>query len=97
MIKTLKLNKKHLSDPLHLLLSIGAKSETKNEVFPWKVFMNAKDYKKMEKLLTLKYKKSNPYSNLKRIKAAVGLQLLNYGPVEVKTGIQEGYAIYVQE
>ena len=96
MIKTLKLSKKHLSDPIHLLVSIGA-VENENELLPNKVFMNVKDYKKMKSLLKARVKKEKPYLPSKKIETTVGMHLLNYGPVDVKFGVQEGYAIFIKD
>lgn len=96
MIQTLKLTKKHLTDPVHLLKSIGAVSKNENKAFPEKVYMNLKDYNLMRKLISQKLKKQKPWLHSKAIKNAVGLHLLNYGPVEVKKGIEKGYAIYIK-
>lgn len=97
MIKTLKLNKKHLSDPIKLLIDIGAKDEKKNQVFPEKVFMNLKDYNVMKKMLAQRVKKGSPYLTSKKVNELVGLHLLNFGPVEVKRGVEQGYVIYIQD
>ena len=95
-MKILKLTKKHLSDPLALLLNIGAKDDKTNQVFPGKVYLNLKDYNVLKKTLTKELKIKLPYLNSRKIKSKVGLTLLNYGPVEVKHGIEQGYAVYIE-
>ena len=50
----------------------------------------------MKKLLTQIVKKKCPYFHSKKVNSTVGLHLLNYGPVEVKNGVESGYAIYIE-
>lgn len=53
-------------------------------VFPYCAFVSPKTYKTMEKKITAEFKKKYNYLNKKSLDAAVGLHMLNLGPVVLK-------------
>ena len=90
-MKSVKITKQMLKNPEVLLKKAGAVHG--NQAFPSQVFMNDKDYKKLEKNLKQAFRKQYPFLVQRKIDSSVGMMLLNLGPVNLKNGIQEGYLL----
>jgi hypothetical protein len=91
MLKAFKLTKRMLQDPAVLLTKVGAVKG--QNAFPSAVFMNDKDYKTLTSNLKKQLKKEKPYLDKRRIETAVGMMLLNLGPVNLKNGVQQGFVL----
>lgn len=92
-MKAFKLTKKMLSEPTILLKTVGAVNYRDNQAFPSQVFMNNKDYDVLVKNVRKLFKKENPLIKLEKLEAPVQYHMLNYGPVSLKNGIEQGYVL----
>lgn len=90
-MKSVKITKTMLKDPALLLEKVGAVDG--NQAYPSHVYMNDKDYRKLEQNLRKALRKEYPYLLKRKIDFSVGMTLLNIGPVNLKKGVQEGYLL----
>lgn len=81
-----------MKDAESFLDGVGAIDKEARRAFPTCVYMNPKDYKKLERNVIQAFKKKYPYLNSNKLKSSVGMYMLNLGPVEVE-GIKEGYTV----
>jgi len=93
-MKTVKLTQSMMKDPTILLKKSGAVREQAGglQSYPSHVYMNPKDYKRLQKNLAREFRKEKRYLSKHALENSVGMYMLNYGPVEVK-GIKEGYVV----
>lgn len=89
-MKTIKITKKMFNSAEELLKSAGAVKG--NRAFPYFVYMNPKDYKKLARNVKSAFRKQYPFLNTRKINSSTGMYLLNLGPTEV-AGIKEGYLV----
>lgn len=92
-IQTIKLKKAEYRDMPALLKRAGLIKE--QQACPSNLFVSEKTYKLIKAAIATQFKKQYPYINQKKLKIAVGLELLNLGPVVVDKGIEMGYAVIV--
>lgn len=90
MFKEMKLKPKHYKDLRVLLTDAGLVSEDKKSASPELIAVHPSDYKKIRKALSVVAKKRGIPPT--RIDYAVGIELLNLGPVEC-LGVKPGYAV----
>lgn len=89
-MKIIKLKASMLKEPGSLLRQVGA--VYKNQAFPSHVYMNPKDYKKLQSNYTRALRKAHPYISPRKLQSSVGMHFLNLGPREDK-GVAPGYLI----
>jgi len=89
-MKSVKLNKKMLRDGVALLEGAGAVRGKQG--FPSDVFMSPQDYKVLRNNVKTSFKRENPGLSKAKLELAVGMHLLNYGPVECKA-IRPGHIL----
>lgn len=73
-----KADKKRL--PEEILKRVKAYSDELKEVYPSSVFVSNVFYKTLESNVKKAFKKENPYLKSKKLKLAVAMHMLNYGP-----------------
>lgn len=87
--KFIKITKAMFSSPQRLLVEAGACS---NRVgYPHHVYMSVKDYKKLTKNTLEACRREMKGWSKDRIATAAYMEMLQYAPVTVKRGIEEGY------
>lgn len=94
-MKSYKLKAKHYKSLENLLDYVNLVDHENKEAYPSECFIGPETHKKIQKELMKEFKKEYPESTKRAAEYAIGVYMLNLGPVVVD-GISEGYAL-VQE
>jgi len=93
-MKTIKIQKRDYKDLAGLLKRVGAVNVDCTQAYPSHVYFTKHDLKIVEKEITKEFKKHYPYIVDKKLRAAVGMPLLNLAPNAIEgTGLKNGYML----
>lgn len=91
-MKIVKLSNSDLKDAVKLLDKCGAVDKERNRAYPSHVYVSIPTFKTLEKNLRILTKKQRSYATKNLIDNMVGMELLNFGPVELK-GLPDNVAL----